>query len=60
MLKFRIAILRKVLVKYELSILTKDTTDVRFHNLIDVANACKDLANSIDEMLKKKKDKECG
>ena len=55
MLKFRIAILRKVLVKYELSILTKDTTDVRLHNLVDVANACKDLANSIDEMLKKKR-----
>lgn len=55
MLKFRIAILRKVLVKYELSILTKDTADVVLHNLIDVANACKDLANSIDEMLKKKR-----
>ena len=55
MLKFRIAILRKVLVKYELSILTKDTTDVRFHNLIDVANACEDLKSVIEKELNKKR-----
>lgn len=55
MLKFRIAILRKVLIKYELSILTKDTDDLVSENLVDVANACKDLANNIDEMLKKKR-----
>lgn len=55
MLKYRIAILRRALVRYELSVITKDTDDEVLSNLIDISNACKDVANKIDTMLKKKR-----
>lgn len=54
MLKYRIAILRKALVRYELSIITKDSEKEISDNLTDIANACKDLTNSIHVMLKRK------
>lgn len=55
MLKYRIVILRRALVRYELSIITKDSEEEISDNLTDIANACKDVANMIDTILKKKR-----
>lgn len=53
--KLTIAILRKALVRYELSVITKDSEEEISDNLTDIANACKDVVNIIDTMLKKKR-----
>lgn len=53
--KLMIAILRKALVKYEISVIRNDSEEEISDNLTDIANACKDVVNIIDEMLNKKR-----
>lgn len=55
MLNYCIAILRRALVKYEISVIRNDSEEEISDNLTDIANVCKDVANMIDTMLKKKR-----
>lgn len=54
-LNYRIVLLRRAILEYEISVLKGDTDDVLLKKLADISNACEGLKTSVDKMLKKKK-----
>lgn len=55
MLNYRIILLRKAILEYEISVIKGDTTDVILKKIVDISNACERLKTDVDKMLNKKR-----
>lgn len=54
-LDYRIVLLRRAIVEYEISVIKGDTDDVILKKLADISNTCERLKTSVDKMLNKKR-----
>ena len=54
-LNYRILLLRKAILEYEISIIKGDTDDVILKKLADISNTCERLKIDVDKMLNKKR-----
>lgn len=55
MLNYRIVLLRRAIVEYEISVIKSDTDDVILKKLADISNTCERLKTDVDKMLNKKR-----
>ena len=54
-LNYRILLLRKAILEYEISVIKGDTDDVILKKLADISNTCEHLKTDVDKMLNKKR-----
>lgn len=54
-LNYRIVLLRKAILEYEISVIKGDTDDIILKKLADISNTCKRLKTDVDKMLNKKR-----